>query len=63
MEDDIYRGMLIPAGSTVLANIKEMTLDESIYSNPTVFSPERFLPQPAGKGEPPFSGTFGFGRR
>ncbi|KAJ7652782.1 cytochrome P450 [Mycena polygramma] len=63
MEDDIYRGMLIPAGSTVFANILGMTLDEKIYSHPTTFSPERYLPQPGGKGEPHFPANFGFGRR
>ncbi|KAJ7658186.1 cytochrome P450 [Mycena polygramma] len=62
MEDDIYRGMLIPAGSTVFANILGMTLDEKIYSHPTTFSPERYLPQPGGKGEPHFPAKFGFGR-
>ncbi|KAJ7167123.1 cytochrome P450 [Mycena filopes] len=63
MEDNIYRGMLIPAGSTVFANIKGMTLDEQIYANPTPFCPERYLPPPAGSGEPFFPAKFGFGRR
>ncbi|KAJ7488879.1 cytochrome P450 [Mycena latifolia] len=53
MEDDIYRGMLIPKGSLVFANIKAMALDETTYSNPISFYPERYLPKPAGKGEPP----------
>ncbi|KAJ7463702.1 cytochrome P450 [Mycena latifolia] len=64
MEDDIYRGMLIPKGSLVFANIKAMALDETTYSNPTSFYPERYLPKPAGNGEPPFTDiAFGFGRR
>ncbi|KAJ6529939.1 cytochrome P450 [Mycena vulgaris] len=63
MEDDTYRGLFIPAGSLVLANIRGMTLDETIYSNPTNFHPDRFLPKPLGGGEPPFPGKFGFGRR
>ncbi|KAF7342873.1 O-methylsterigmatocystin oxidoreductase [Mycena sanguinolenta] len=63
-EDDIYCGMLIPKGSLVFANIRAMGLDESVYSDPTSFRPERFLPQPAGAGEPHFSNVaFGFGRR
>ncbi|KAF7348850.1 Cytochrome P450 [Mycena venus] len=63
VEDDIYHGMLIPKGSLVFANIKGMSLDESVYSNPTSFYPQRYLPKPAGKGEPDFSNiTFGFGR-
>jgi cytochrome P450 len=41
-----------------------MSLDENVYSNPTSFDPERYLPKPAGKGEPKFSNvSFGFGRR
>ncbi|KAF7341315.1 O-methylsterigmatocystin oxidoreductase [Mycena venus] len=50
MEDDFYQGMFIPKGSTVFANIRAMSLDESIYSSPKHFFPERFLPKPTGKG-------------
>ncbi|KAJ7061174.1 cytochrome P450 [Mycena amicta] len=63
MEQDVYRGMIIPAGSTVMANIKGMTLDEKIYTEPTRFFPERYLPVPHGRGEPHFPAKFGFGRR
>ncbi|KAJ3473489.1 hypothetical protein NLI96_g12978 [Meripilus lineatus] len=63
MEDDVYRGMSIPKGSTVIANIRSMTLDEKTYREPNTFFPERFLPQPAGFGEPRPDCVFGFGRR
>ncbi|KAJ7439074.1 cytochrome P450 [Mycena galericulata] len=64
MEDDVYRGMLIPKGAIVFANIRGMALDERVYSDPSSFYPERFLPKPAGRGEPYFNTTvFGFGRR
>ncbi|KAJ7511587.1 cytochrome P450 [Mycena galericulata] len=64
IEDDVYRGMLIPKGALVFSNIKGMSLDESVYSNPTSFYPERYLPKPAGNGEPHFDNVaFGFGRR
>ncbi|KAF7352071.1 Cytochrome P450 [Mycena venus] len=64
MEDNVYHGMLIPKGSLVFPNIKGMSLDESVYSTPTSFRPERYLPKPAGKGEPYFNTvSFGFGRR
>ncbi|KAJ7822933.1 cytochrome P450 [Mycena leptocephala] len=81
MQDDVYRGMFIPKGSMVFANIRHdtfrtfgwelmlnftrgMSLDETVYSDPTSFSPERFLPKPAGNGEPYFNNVaFGFGRR
>ncbi|KAJ7729816.1 cytochrome P450 [Mycena metata] len=62
-QDDVYRGMYIPKGSLILANVRGMSLDESIYKNPTKFTPERFLPPPLGNGEPYFSCLFGFGRR
>ncbi|GLB41889.1 putative cytochrome p450 [Lyophyllum shimeji] len=63
MEDDVYKGMLIPRGSTVIANVRGMTLDESVDKDPFNFDPTRFLPQPAGRGEPYPIGPFGFGRR
>ncbi|KAJ7889483.1 cytochrome P450, partial [Mycena olivaceomarginata] len=63
MEDNIYRGMMIPAGSIVYANIKGMCLDENTYWNPTAFSPQRYLPKPNGRGEPYFPAKFGFGQR
>ncbi|KAG6908733.1 hypothetical protein DXG01_003578, partial [Tephrocybe rancida] len=65
MEDDIYRGMLIPKGSTVISNIRAMSLDEEIYSDPHTFNPARFLPRPEGNEEPhPDENlVFGFGRR
>jgi hypothetical protein len=40
-----------------------MALDESVYSNPLSFHPERFLAKPAGTGEPHLNQVFGFGRR
>ncbi|KAJ6557549.1 cytochrome P450 [Mycena capillaripes] len=63
MQDDHYRGMFIPAGSLVFANLRGMTLDESIYADPTSFNPKRYLAVPAGNAEPHFPGKFGFGRR
>ncbi|KAJ7820686.1 cytochrome P450 [Mycena leptocephala] len=62
-QDDVYRGMHIPKGSLVIANVRGMSLDESTYKNPTKFIPERFLSPPLGTGEPHFSCLFGFGRR
>ncbi|KAJ7858819.1 cytochrome P450 [Mycena olivaceomarginata] len=56
-KDDLYRGMLIPKGSLVFANITGMSLDESIYSDAACFYPERFLSKPAGRGEPHFNNT------
>ncbi|KAF9025565.1 cytochrome P450 [Hymenopellis radicata] len=62
-EDDIYRGMLIPKGTMVIANIKGMTLDETVYHEPYRFDPERFLSKADGGREEPFIQPYGFGRR
>ncbi|KAJ7882000.1 cytochrome P450 [Mycena olivaceomarginata] len=63
MENNVYNGMLIPKGAVILANVRGMALDESVYSNPLSFHPERFLAKPAGTGEPHLNQVFGFGRR
>ncbi|KAK0477421.1 cytochrome P450 [Armillaria novae-zelandiae] len=62
VEDDVYRGMFIPKGSVVFANVRGMGLDENIYHQATEFNPDRYLPEPQGRGEP-YLTAFGFGRR
>ncbi|KDR69992.1 hypothetical protein GALMADRAFT_282402 [Galerina marginata CBS 339.88] len=63
LEDDVYKGMLIPKGSIVIANAGGMRFDEGVYAEPRIFNPDRFLPKPHGNAEPPFDAAFGFGRR
>ncbi|OQV04034.1 hypothetical protein CLAIMM_08984 [Cladophialophora immunda] len=64
LEDDIYKGMLIPKGSVVFANAYAMTHDERVYSDPDAFNPDRYTPtDQGGRGEPLPEGSFGFGRR
>ncbi|KAG6809321.1 hypothetical protein H0H92_000710 [Tricholoma furcatifolium] len=63
LEDDVYEGMFIPKDSVIIANIRSMTWDEDIYSNPRTFNPSRFLPKPQGLEEPIPTATWGFGRR
>ncbi|KAI0295332.1 CyP450 monooxygenase [Multifurca ochricompacta] len=60
MEDDVYEGHFIPAGSTIMANVWAMMHDPVIFPEPDRFLPERWLvPDP-----PPFPEVvFGFGRR
>lgn len=51
-------------GSLVIANAYAMDRDESVYSNPEAFHPERYIPKAeGGLGEPFPVGHFGFGRR
>ncbi|KAJ6508469.1 cytochrome P450 [Mycena sanguinolenta] len=62
-DDDIYEGYFIPKGTMILPNISAMVYDESIYSNPDKFDPERFL---NADGQPNADDqilSFGFGRR
>ncbi|KAF7800203.1 hypothetical protein EIP86_011450 [Pleurotus ostreatoroseus] len=61
MEDDVYRGMLISKGSTIIVNARALTMDPGVYNEPREFRPERFLP---GNGEPhPVGASSGYGRR
>ncbi|KAJ7671682.1 cytochrome P450 [Mycena polygramma] len=62
MADDVYKGMVIPNGATVYANIYAMTTDPEVFPNPDEFQPERFLDNPDLK-KVNFDIPFGFGRR
>ncbi|KAI0602573.1 cytochrome p450 monooxygenase [Biscogniauxia sp. FL1348] len=42
LRDDVYRGMFIPAGTTVFANAAAMAVDSTTYRNPHVFDPDRY---------------------
>jgi len=43
MQDDVHEGHFIPAGTTVIENVWAMSRDESIYPDPEIFNPERFI--------------------
>ncbi|KAK4233987.1 cytochrome P450 [Achaetomium macrosporum] len=60
--DDIYRGMFIPKGSTVIAPLWSIHLNEDDFPDPHRFRPERFL---EGREYPGTLGhsAFGWGRR
>ncbi|KAI0058839.1 cytochrome P450 [Artomyces pyxidatus] len=63
--DDIYQGMFIPKGTSVLANISAMLHDESMYADPDDFNPDRFVSGADGSegAQDPSRIAFGFGRR
>lgn len=63
LEEDEYRGWRIPKGAIVIPNAWGMQRDETIYSNPSKFSPERFLGNGLRAAEPEPIAAFGFGRR
>ena len=64
-QDDVYRGLLIPAGATVIENIWAVFRDPDIYPDPEAFNPDRFLKD--GEINPlifnPEDRVFGSGRR
>ena len=43
MQGDVYRGYLIPEGTTVIQNIWAIFRDPNIYPDPETFNPDRFL--------------------
>ncbi|KAI0072731.1 cytochrome P450 [Panus rudis PR-1116 ss-1] len=64
IQDDVYNGMFIPEGATIIANAWAMLHDPDMYPEPQLFNPDRFL---TGEGRtPPLDPRgplFGFGRR
>ncbi|KAJ6178530.1 hypothetical protein N7519_008991 [Penicillium mononematosum] len=63
-EDDTWGEYFIPKGSLVLPNMWAMTHDPTVYHDPMVFKPERFLGIDGREPEfDPHDLVFGFGRR
>lgn len=63
-EEDSFKGMRIPKGSIIQANVRLIHHDPRNYSDPYLFKPERFLPEnPADMPLDPSTVAFGFGRR
>uniref|UniRef100_D8QCV5 Cytochrome P450 n=1 Tax=Schizophyllum commune (strain H4-8 / FGSC 9210) TaxID=578458 RepID=D8QCV5_SCHCM len=65
-QPDIYKSYAIPRGSIVIPNVWAMLRDESIYPEPDVFKPERFLNADGTLNTSvrnPDEIAFGFGRR
>ncbi|KAI2641388.1 cytochrome P450 [Hypomontagnella submonticulosa] len=60
--DDVYDGMFIPKGSTIIAPLWSIHLNDSDFPEPHEFRPERFLDDREYPG--PFGhNAFGWGRR
>ncbi|KAK3380774.1 cytochrome P450 [Lasiosphaeria ovina] len=60
--DDVYNGMFIPKGSTVIAPLWSIHLNEVDFPDPHQFKPERFLEKREYPGTFGHS-SFGWGRR
>lgn len=62
-KDIIWNGMCIPAGATVFGNHWSIGRDPSVYPDPEVFNPQRWIDADGEIKENPKLFTFGFGRR
>ncbi|KAF8840537.1 cytochrome P450 [Paxillus ammoniavirescens] len=61
---DVYKGIYIPEGVTVVANNWAISHDETRYPNASQFIPERFFtPEGRLNDDDPAQFIFGFGRR
>lgn len=62
--DDVYKGFLIPKGSTIVVNTWAILHNPEIYPDPEEFKPERFLnPDGTVRDDPTLSLAFGTGKR
>ncbi|GJE96514.1 cytochrome P450 [Phanerochaete sordida] len=63
--DDEYNGYVIPAGSVIFGNTWAILHDESVYPDPDVFKPARFLDEDGSlRADVPYpTEAFGYGRR
>jgi len=63
-EDGVYDGFFIPKGAVLFGNTWAIFHDPSIYPEPDVFKPERFLdPDGSLRDDPVLVSAFGFGKR
>ncbi|KAH9478383.1 Cytochrome P450 monooxygenase COX2 [Psilocybe cubensis] len=63
VEDDYYKGYLIPKGATIFTNIWAMCYEEEDYPDPYTFKPERFFDKNGKLNDDDRVLAFGFGRR
>ncbi|KAK2460238.1 hypothetical protein APHAL10511_007627 [Amanita phalloides] len=62
-KDDVYKGFFIPKGTLVLPNLWAISRDETMYENPGVFNPDRFLNPDGTLNEDRTDVAYGYGRR
>ncbi|KAF8258555.1 cytochrome P450 [Lactarius quietus] len=64
MEDVLYEGFFLPKGAMVYGNTWAIFHDPSIYPEPDVFKPERFLNSDGSlRDDPLLLSAFGYGKR
>jgi hypothetical protein len=74
-DDDVYEGMFIPGGTTIISNIRYVVcpiipqctltnISRGMGLDESVYqNPHQFDPTRYSRGEPYFVDVFGFGRR
>ncbi|KAI9449566.1 cytochrome P450 [Lactarius psammicola] len=63
-EDGVYEGFFIPKGALVVGNTWALFCDPSVYPEPDVFKPERFINTDGSlRDDPLLSSAFGYGKR
>ncbi|KAF5315063.1 hypothetical protein D9619_007436 [Psilocybe cf. subviscida] len=62
-DDDVFKGYLIPKGSTIMANVWAISRDDRRYKDPEAFKPERFFDEDGSLNDDNIDYSFGFGRR
>ncbi|KAF9269238.1 cytochrome P450 [Marasmius fiardii PR-910] len=62
-KEDVYKGYRIPANSIIVINIWTILHDETVYTDPFSFKPERFLTPDGQLVLDPAQAVFGFGKR
>ncbi|PCH41344.1 cytochrome P450 [Wolfiporia cocos MD-104 SS10] len=63
-QDDYHAGYFIPKGAIIIPNVWKFLHDPDVYTNPSEFNPDRFIPTSNREAEPePRQYAFGFGRR
>ncbi|RXW19972.1 hypothetical protein EST38_g5879 [Candolleomyces aberdarensis] len=66
--EDEYEGYRLPAGAVIIPNVWAMLHDETVYSDPFTFNPDRFINPETGQidfthARDPSHACWGFGRR